>query len=317
MKIVLYGNFSVSYCSEVYHALSLEALGHEVIKLQETTITTEEVLRQSLQSDMLIWIHSHGFINQGNISMRTVLSELKAKNIPTVAYHLDLYYGIPSRFEEYKKHDYFNLEYIFLTDKKMVDWLNENTKSKAHWLPAGAFHEEAYIDFEYYDKAKIYDVVFIGSKGYHPEWLYRPQLIDWLQNTYGERFHHFGNDGIKLLRGMELNQVLAQTKVVVGDTFSPDFDYPMYWSDRIVDCISRGGFIIHPYIEGIKKMFVEDKEAVFYKYNDFIELKFKIDFFINHPDRREQIRIKGNQRALKEHLYTHRWQEIIKTIYGK
>jgi len=60
---------------------------------------------------------------------------------------------------------------------------------------------------------------------------------------------------------------------------------------------------------------VEDKEAVFYKYNDFIELKFKIDFFINHPDRRELIRIKGHQKAVKKHLYTHRWQEIIKIIW--
>lgn len=163
MKIVLYGNFSVDYCSEVHHAKSLEALGHQVIRLQETTVHTDEVLWNAMHSDMLIWIHSHGFLVQGR-PMNEVLEILREKGIPTVAYHLDLYMGL-DRWKEYETSDYFKVEYFFTVDKLMAEWLNQNTKTTGVFLPAGVLHEETYQ----LDLPKEYDVIFVGSKGYHHE----------------------------------------------------------------------------------------------------------------------------------------------------
>lgn len=312
MKFILYGNHSISYTSESHHALSLEALGHTVIRLQETTVTTEEVLRQSLDSDGLIWIHSHGFINQGNISMLSVLQTLKERNIPTMAYHLDLYMGL-ERWKEYEGGTYFKVQHFFTVDKLMAEWLNGNTETKGHYLPAGVLESETYV----LDMQKKYDVVFVGSRGYHPEWPYRSKLIDWLRATYKDRFYHFGNDGLGVKRGRELNEVYAQSRVIVGDTLCPGFTYPWYFSDRVFETLGRGGFIIHPYIYGIENLFNINTELITYTYNNFRELKQKIDFFIENEDSRETIRKAGHERVLKEHTYRHRWSSIIKTIYDK
>lgn len=309
MHFILYGNFSVPYCSEVHHAKSLEALGHKVTRLQETEITTEEVLNHAYYSDGLIWIHSHGFINRGNMSMKQVLEKLKERGVPTIAYHLDLYMGL-ERWKEYENSDYFKVSHFFTVDYNMAEWLNAHTSTHGHYLPAGVFHEEVYS----IPAKKEYDVVFVGSRGYHREWPYRPLLIDWLKQTYGNRFFHFGNDGIRMVRGRELNEVYAKSKVVVGDALCPGYDYPYYMSDRIFETIGRGGFIIHPYIHGIYDLFTHS-DVVTYRYTDFEGLKNQIDKYLQNDIVRETIRRTGQMRVLNEHTYMHRWKKIIDTIY--
>lgn len=308
MRFILYGNDVVDYCSEVHHAKSIRALGHDVLLLNEQKISTDEVLEKSLQSDGLIWIHSHGFVNAGR-PMGEVLDILRDKGIPTLAYHLDLYMGI-QRWKDYENSPYMNkLQHFFTVDKLMADWLNKNTNTKGHYLPAGVFHEETYS----LDLPKIYDVVFVGSKGYHPEWDYRPKLIDWLRATYGSRFFHFGGDGLGVVRGHELNKVYSQSKIVIGDTLCPNFTYPHYFSDRAFESPGRNSFMIFPYIEGIRDCFTE-QELVTYKYNDFVELKTKIDYYLTHEEEREKIRKAGHERVKKEHTYLQRWQTILKTL---
>lgn len=309
MKFILYGNFSVPYCSEVHHALSIEALGHKVIRLQETEISTEQVLQQSLDSNGLIWIHSHGFINKGNMKMEQVLDTLKDKGIPTLAYHLDLYMGI-ERWNEYKNSPYLNkIQHFFTVDKLMAEWLNKNTNTKGHYLPAGVLHEECYS----LDLPKRYDVVFVGSKGYHREWGYRPRLIEWLRMTYGDRFYHFGGDGLGVVRGHDLNKLYAQSKVVIGDTLCPNFDYPYYFSDRLFEATGRGAFMIFPYIQGLEDYF-RSEELVAYKYNDFAGLKSTIDYYLENDEKRETIRKRGFERTKKDHTYLKRWETILKTL---
>lgn len=311
MRIVLYGNFVVPYCSEVQYANTLEAMGNEVIRLQETTATTETVLNESLKSSLLIWVHSHGFINKGTLTMRQVLAMLKEANITTMAYHLDLYYGL-DRWKEYENSDYFNIQHFFTVDKLMADWFNENTEVVGHYLQAGVYEPECYMAEPV--KNPPYDIAFVGSRFYHKEWQYRPQLVDWLQANYGQRFAHYGGDGLGVVRGDSLNRLYADTKVVVGDTLCLNFDYPYYWSDRVYETIGRGGFIIHPYIKGMEEHFENRKHLVFYNYGDFADLKLKIDYYLEHPEEREAIRLAGHEHVKKNHTYTNRWQTIIKEL---
>lgn len=309
MKFILYGNFSVDYCSEVHHALSIESLGHQVVRLQETDIPTQQVLEQSLNSNGLIWIHSHGFVNKGR-PMGEVLEILKNRGVPTIAYHLDLYMGL-ERWKEYETSPYLNkLQHFFTVDKLMADWLNVNTSTKGQYLPAGVLAQEAYA----LDLPKIHEVIFTGSMGYHREWQYRPQLINWLKSTYGAKFKHYGGDGLGVVRGHDLNRLYSQTKVVVGDTLCPNFTYPHYFSDRLFEALGRGAFMIFPYIEGVRDMFTTD-ELVTYTYGDFWQLKEKIDYYLTHDEERETIRKAGHARAKREHSYTKRWETILKTIY--
>ena len=213
MRVTFLGNFQVPYSSETHHAASLESLGHHVVRLQEPEATVDNILTEALNSDMFVWVHTHGWNTPG---IELVLARLREERIPTVTYHLDLWMGL-ERQRDMRSGPYWDIDHFFTVDKLMADWLNENTPVKGHFLPAGVFDKECYISTEPSPHAN--DVIFVGSRRYHPEWLWRPQLIDWLRETYGTRFTHIGGDGdTGTLRGDELNRAYANSKVAVGDT---------------------------------------------------------------------------------------------------
>lgn len=327
MRITFLGNFGVEYSSETHHKKSLESLGHEVIALQETQAGSETILDEAMNSDMFVWVHTHGWQTPGNMSIETVLKYLKKANIPTVTYHLDLWLGLQRQADLGKDAVYRSIEHFFTCDKQMADWFNENTQVKGHYLPAGVFADEVYMAPS---SGYKHDIIFVGSKGYHPEWPYRPKLINWLQETYKDRFAHYGGDGLGVVRGEALNQLYADTKIAIGDSLSLNFDYPYYWSDRLYECAGRGGFQIFPQIQGIQKEYetydfkVDDGgfwdkspapiELVTYPLNDFTVLKQRIDYFLEHDKEREEIRKNGFERTKKDHTYANRWQTILNTL---
>lgn len=307
MKFAFLGNFNVPYCSEVHHKKTLESMGHTVIPLQEGVANSEQILSAALESDAFIWVHTHGWDTPG---IETVLRSLKEAGIPTLTYHLDLWFGL-QRQKDIQSDPYWNIDHFFTVDPQMADWLNQNTEIKGHYLPAAVFHEEA---DKLYIRPKNNQVIFVGSKGYHPEWRYRPELIFWLQNVYKKHFQHFGNDGKKVVRGDELNALYQSTKVVVGDTLCIGFNYEGYWSDRVYETIGRGGFIIHPYIKGMENHFTDRQHLVFYEYGNFKQLKELIDYYLTHDSEREEIRKNGFLHVKQNHTYLNRWQEILDII---
>lgn len=305
------GNFSVPYCSEVHYRNELEALGHTVYAMQEPRVSASEIETIAKKCDLFVWVHTHGWDTP---NIRTAIKIIKAAGTPVIAYHLDLYMGI-SRWQTYKNNPYiYDLDHFFTVDKLMADWLNDNTEVKGHYLPAGVYSKECYLEEAINNPP--HEVLFVGSRGYHPEWKYRPQLIDWLKDTYRDRFAHYGNDGKKVVRGAELNRLYADSKVVIGDTLCINYDYPYYFSDRIFETIGRGGFIIHPYIKGLEDLFTDKEHAVFYEYGNFNQLKELIDYYLENEEEREKIRISGHEHVKKNHTYKNRWQTILSTVEG-
>ena len=309
-KIVFLGNFRVDYTSESHHAKSLEELGHNVIRMQESEAKSEDILAQCVGSDLFVWIHTHGWITTGQIGMETVLKTLKTLKIPSMTYHLDLWFGLQREKDLESFPVYKMIDHFFTVDNKMAEWFNEKTNVKGHYLPAGVFGPECIVR----STNKSRDVIFVGSKKYHPEWPYRTKLVEWLSDTYKNRFEHYGSGGIKSIRGLNLNKLYWSTKVVVGDTLCIDFKYPDYWSDRIYETLGRGGFLIHPYVPGIEKEFKDKEHVVFYEYGNFDQLKELIDYYINNDDEREKIRIAGHELVKNKYTYKHRWEHIMKEL---
>ena len=79
---------------------------------------------------------------------------------------------------------------------------------------------------------KIYDLIFVGNPYYQE----RKNMIK-----------RTGAIVIRNTRGLALNKLLGQTKIVLGDS------YPASgcWSDRIYEITGRGGFIIHPTVRDL------------------------------------------------------------------
>lgn len=313
--IVFLGNFEVSYSSENHHAKSLESLGHTVCKLQERTIKDSFVLQQAMNSDLFIWVHTHNWATPGRLGMAHVLEELKKANIPTMTYHLDLWFGL-ERQKDLEEDDFYKtIGHFFATDKLMTDWFNENTNVKGHFLPAGVYDKECYIHEDYNKDEFDYDVIFVGSKRYHHEHKYRAELIDFLRRIYGKRFLHVGGDGdTGTVRGNDLNRIYAKSKIAVGDSLNINFNYPYYTSDRLFESTGRGGFTIYPRIKGLEEYFVDGKEIVFYEHGNLEDLKSKIDKYLDDNSTRELIRLNGHERTKQEHTYIHRWATIIKEL---
>jgi len=247
--------------------------------------------------------------------MTDVLKELKAAGIPTMTYHLDLWFGI-EREKDLKNDDFYtSIGHFFATDKLMCDWFNENTEVKGHFLPAGVYDKECYVHQDYDPHNFEHDIIFVGSRGYHHEHKYRPQLIDFLRKTYGKRFLHVGGDGdTGTVRGEALNRIYARSKVAIGDSLNINFNYPYYTSDRLFESTGRGGFTIYPRIKGLDEYFEDGKEIIFYEHGNLEDLKQKIDYYILDGLTREEIRIAGHERTIKEHTYVHRWASILETL---
>jgi len=312
-KITFLGNFNVDYSSESHHAKTLESLGHKVVRLQEGFDRTQNVYKNASSSDLFVWVHTHGWKTTGSMSMDEVLSKLKEDKVPTMTYHLDLWFGLRRQDDLKKDNFYKTIGHFFTVDKLMADWFNENTEVEGHFIFPGVYGEECYIHNDYGSGYK-YDIIFVGSKGYHPEYPYRPTLIDFLKKTYGDRFTHVGGDGdTGTIRGDELNKVYAKSKIAIGDSLNLNFNYPYYTSDRLFESTGRGGFTIYPEIEGIKEAFSDD-EIVWYEHGNLKDLKHKIDYYLENEEQREGIRKAGHERAKKDHTYTQRWQHILKEL---
>jgi hypothetical protein len=309
MRIAFLGNFKVSYTSETHHAASLESLGHSVVRLQEGVVEGPHVEREAVHSDMFVWIHTHGWSTPG---IERVIQSCRQRGVPTVTYHLDLWNGL-ARWGDVRNGPYWQLDHFFTVDKLMAEWLNNNTPVRGHYLPAGVFDRECYISDQPSRHAN--DVIFVGSRKYHPEWPWRPALISWLRTEYGPRFTHVGPDGdTGVIRGDALNRVYANSKVAVGDTLCIDYEYPWYASDRLFEAPGRGGFQIFPRITGLDSLFTDGETIRFFDFGDFDGIRAMIDHYLDHDGEREKIRLAAHEHVRRNHTYVQRWQHILDTV---
>jgi len=309
-KIVFLGNFRFDFTSETHHANTLESMGHEVVRLQETVARSNEILKKAGNADLFVWVHTHGWNTSGNVRMSDVLKNLNKRGIPTMTYHLDLWFGLKRQGDLKRSPVYQDIGHFFTVDSNMADWFNTDTSVVGHYIPAGVYDAEC----SYTPRQKTKDIIFVGSKSYHPEWPYRPELVNWLEKTYPDSFELWGAQGKGIARGQELNDLYASTKIVVGDTLCPNFDYPDYWSDRIYETMGRGGFIIHPYISGLEREFEDKKHLVFYEYGNFDQLQELIDYYLEHDAEREAIRLAGHELVKDNYTYKNRWSSILKEL---
>jgi len=314
-RIAFLGNFKVDYSTETHHAQTLESMGHTVYRLQETQANSEKVFKVACNSDLFIWVHTHGWNTPGRMGMEHVLKQLKDLGIPTMTYHLDLWFGLKRQDDLAVEPIYKHIQHFYTVDKLMADWFNENTNVKGHFLPAAVYDKEAYMHSQYDGEHFDHEIIFVGSRRYHPEYPYRPQLIDFLRETYGNKFLHVGGDGdTGIVRGRDLNRIYSKSKIAIGDTLNLNFNYPYYSSDRLFESTGRGGFTIYPRIEGITDWFEDGKEIVYYEHGNLQDLKSKIDYYLKNEDERETIRLAGHKNAIENHTYVNRWNSILKEL---
>jgi hypothetical protein len=248
LRIVICGNHDQPFCTEEEFRWELENMGHQVIPVQENRSSTLDALSQIKDCDLVFYTHTHGW------PVLDIFDQCQQMGIPTVTYHLDKFSTGAEKEREIGVLPYWKVKYFFTVDKVAERLMNSREDlPRAFYLPAGVVSRDCYLAQP--DPQFAADVIFVGSRSYHTSWPYRPQLIDWLSNTYGDRFTLWGNDGKRYIREAALNQLYATAKVVVGDSLCMNFTEPDYFSDRPFETTGRGGFIIMPRVPGLPRLF--------------------------------------------------------------
>jgi hypothetical protein len=252
-----------------------------------------------------------------------IIEKCKKHNIKTITWHPDGYYNYTISHEQYMvmgnpnwigtRHDSViapkesrNLAYCtdyVCTPEGYANEIYRELGINHFVLRQGIYNECCYKGIPNYQP---YDILFVGStsNAYHT---YRKSLINYLKNTYEDRFLHIGENENDV-RGDELNNLIASCKVIIGESIF----HPQYWSNRIYETIGRGGFCLHAYHEGIENEYkIKEHFDVFYRDESFEVIKEKIDYWINNNEEREKIAINGMIHTQKYHTLANRANQLI------
>ncbi len=162
------------------------------------------------------------------------------------------------------------------------------------------------------------DVGFVGS--YYP---YRAKLLDrlvgpevnlkiwggrqwreaaspWLRERYcGGPI--FSEEKVKMINFTKIN---LNPQHPGGAVFTPD--------ERVFQIAGCGAFQLVNKKRDLSTLFKENEEIVAYGSRE--ELKDLIDYYVNHPDEREEVAAKSLKRARAEHTHRHRAMSILEIL---
>ena len=305
LKILYVGNFSPKSVGEPEIAYALERLGHEVTKVDEEQGIIPKLRTMLWAREKYDFLLFAKFRVGTHEEIRDFLRDLRGIKIPSVCWLFDLYWGYRRENEiAYNMSPWTGADIVLTTDGGHDDkWKKYGIQ---HFLLRQGIDERVKMGSATFDtKAQI---GFVGSRLTWAGWPYRGRLLDFLSVAYEDKFEHFGSDG--KLRHEELGNLLATLKITICDTVYS----PYYWSNRIYEMMGRGGFVIHPRIEGLEKEFEEYKHFIPYKVGNFKDLKQKIDYYLEHNEERETIRKAGFEHVHKNLTYTHRVKELIQRL---
>jgi hypothetical protein len=292
MKITLIGKFKKLH-DEEYLARTFETLGHEVQRIPENT-DLQHAAGQIIEFRPKFVLYCK-LNSQGNV--RQFLADMKSFKILTVCWVFDLYWGYAREFR--LNGPSFEADYVFSTDgghQKEFEELGINH----YLLRQGIYDPECLL----YAPERPYGVGFVGS--INPIYPKRQELLQRLHESY-PGFKWVGRLDTNEMRGLQLNEFYRYVKVLIGDTvYSPNF-----WSNRVVETLGRGGFLIHQDVEGIKE---EYPYLVTYEKDNYADLKAKIEYYLEHEDERRDLIKKNHEWVKSRYLASHKCQELIDMV---
>lgn len=293
MKIALIGRFSNLY-DEEYIAQSFESLGHDVLRLPDN-YGLRPIFARIEQFKPSLVMFTKLDINEDGILFIKLLRE---KGIKTVCWLFDLYWGYP---REHRIHSQpcFRADYVFTTDGGNAEkW--EKLHINHQVVRQGIFKNQCFID----PLSNPHGVVFVGSENaVYPQ---RQKQINFIKKSY-EDFRWYGRKNTNELRNEYLNSLYATAKIVVGDSVYS----PYYWSNRVVETLGRGGFLIHQDVPGLRD---EYPYLVTYSKGEFRELREKIEYYLTHEVERQGIIKKNFEWVKKNYTMDKKCAELLKKL---
>ncbi len=309
MNLAYVGNFEPAHSTENEVRKALDHLGHDVWLCQEGQPDRwRELTNRVHEFDVVLWTRTADLAKRiPHDEQRRMLLQARRADVPTVAFHLDRWWGLREhgREDSVWSEPFFRCETFWNTDGAHdAEWAAAGVN--ARWTPAGVSEFECVLGTPR-DELRS-DVCFIGSwRHYHGEWQHRTQLAQHLQNRGAAMWPQPGQHAF---RGEALRDLVASSGIIVGDScLAARADGgPMhsYSSDRLPELIGRGGFLLHPHVVGITDgtVFTNGEHLVTWRLGDFDDLDRKIDYYLDHPEERARIAEAGARHVRETLTYT-------------
>lgn len=317
LTIAYVGNFEPEYSTENDVRRALESMGHDVICVQEDRATYVGLVGV----DLVLWTSTWDDTALSR-SVDTLMHQCAELEVVTAALHLDVFWGTSRGDRPWWTNPMWKLQHAFTADGDHQDEF-ERFGVNHHWLPPGIRHDACH-DGQFRDEYAC-DVAFVGSNGvgYHEDvWPYRTELVNELRSMCARRgwvFRNPGGDEPKIERNDDMNDFYASAKVTVGDSLCPLKAQSRYWSDRVYEATGRGGFLIMPKIHALGDV-ANDKIGFMhpnlstYPWGQFEELEREIEWWLEEPSQREDVRANIAAQTRQHHTYVNRMQTLLRTV---
>jgi len=302
------------FSTECHVALSLESLGHTVIRIQEGETRATEVAHIAVGAgaQIFLWTQTLGLaITGGSLEeRRDMVEKFRDWGIPSLGFHLDRWWGL-ARQDQITTEPFFRLDTLGTADGGHdAEWASAGVNHV--WSPPAVYHGETTPGT--YRREYACDVLFVGSwrhYGHEEWWPVRRAWLDALRRRYGSRFSCWPRGSA--IRGQALNDLLASAKVVVGDScLSGGITH--YASDRVFESIGRGGApLVHPRVVGVTDgtLLTEGEHLACYDLGDHAEMIRQVDHLLSHETEREAMRRWGHEFVKAHHTYRNRLARLI------
>lgn len=345
MEVLIIGYFE-DMQSAVYIANSFYELGHMVEGISSRKFVSELGLYEG-QKAIINEIDDYAKETSPDLVLVLKGAEMTYSTIkyiketfpeaPLVNWFFDVYMeGKPI----YENNEYLKtlelFDYFFCSLKGVSDKLQEKGYENALYLDEAAYPElNGEVPMNHFQKQKYgEDVAFCGSIGMTSIHKRRAEILKKIVNEgfrlkiwgkvvapwkeLGEELYepHTAEEAVNKKHSM----VCQASKVCIG--IDQDRNVDRGHSARLYRVLAAGGVYLLNATKGVEEMFnvnkdgedvTGDEDLVFYYSEE--DLINKLDFLLEHDDIREKIAKNGQEKVLKEHKWTDRITEMIKTVF--
>lgn len=308
MKVVQIGNVEAPHSTETHVGQALRAVGVDVDQRQENRVDWRRLAGECADAAFVIWTTTYDYAPASTYDAQRVF--LDRCPAPVVGFHLDIWWDL-AREHRVRESPFFQSTLIVTADGGHDDrWAEVGVRHR--WLPPGVSEFECVPGSP---RAEFRSpVAFVGSHqgGYHPEHQHRAQLVAHLRRRWGRRCRFWPAKNQPAVRGDRLRDLYASTVVNVGDSCFAG-KIRNYHSDRIPETLGRGGFLLHPHVDGVTDgtLYTDGEHLRCWEAGDWRELDRLIDYYTARPGEARAIGEKGRQHVLAHHTYTHRMRQLL------
>ena len=245
-------------------------------------------------------IHLGGSVKNGIIS-----PEFLARVRIDIGCTISVFYG-DARDSAYHRDLSGVVDHIYVTNKTHIRQNRSRGLENFYYMPCGTDTEV----FRPVKSEKIYDLLFVGNNNSRSR-------LDLLRKIHG-RFdlsvagRAWEGTGFKVLPqayGPDFSRLVGQAKILIGLIDDAWIHLEACFSNRVVNTLACGGFLIQRYTPGLESVFNNHEHLVWYQTEE--ELFSLIDRYLCDPAGRERIGEKGRKRVTTDFTYDRAVSRIL------